>query len=56
MHSRRHKSINFLELFAVNRIEIQSDSTLLLGFPFIGHGNPDSNLESSRIFPQKRNR
>jgi hypothetical protein len=25
---------------------IQSDSTLLSGFPFIGRGNPDNNLES----------
>jgi hypothetical protein len=25
---------------------IQDDSKLLSGFPFIGHGNADSNLES----------
>jgi hypothetical protein len=28
---------------------IQSDSTLLSGFPFTGHGNPENNLESSCI-------
>jgi hypothetical protein len=25
---------------------VQGDSELLSGFPFIGHGNPDNNLES----------
>jgi hypothetical protein len=28
---------------------IYSDSKLLSGFPFIGHGNPNNNLESSCI-------
>lgn len=27
-------------------INIQNDSKVLLGFPFIGHGNLDSNLET----------
>jgi hypothetical protein len=27
-------------------LNIQDDSRLLSGFPFIGHGNPDNNLES----------
>jgi hypothetical protein len=31
-------------------IIIQSDSELLSGFPFIGHGNPDNTLESFCIF------
>jgi hypothetical protein len=26
--------------------EIQADSKLLSGLPFIGHGNPDNNLDS----------
>jgi hypothetical protein len=25
---------------------MQGDSKLLSGFPFLGHGNPDNNLES----------
>jgi hypothetical protein len=29
---------------------IQSDSKLLSGFPFIGHGSPDDNLELPRIY------
>jgi hypothetical protein len=29
---------------------VQDDSKLLSGFPFIGHGSPDSNLESLCIF------
>jgi hypothetical protein len=28
---------------------MQNDSKLLSGFPFIGHGNPDNNLESRCI-------
>jgi hypothetical protein len=36
-----------LDQFGIN---LQGDSNLLLlGFPFIGHGNPDSNLESPLI-------
>jgi hypothetical protein len=27
--------------------EIQADSKLLSGFPFIGHGNTDNNLEQT---------
>jgi hypothetical protein len=32
---------------------VQEDSKLLLGFPFIVHGNPDNNLESHCIILTK---
>jgi hypothetical protein len=34
---------------AVMKFHIHIDSKLLLGFPFIGHANPDNNLGSLRI-------
>jgi hypothetical protein len=51
MYSRRHKTINFHELFAINQSEPHIDSKLLSEFPFTGHGAPDNNLESTYIFP-----
>jgi hypothetical protein len=30
----------------VKDVNVQSDSTLLSRFPFIGHGNPYNNLDS----------
>jgi hypothetical protein len=31
------------------QLQSEGDSKLLSGFPFIGHGNPDNNLESFYI-------
>jgi hypothetical protein len=34
-------------------LKVRSDSKLMSGFPFVGHGNPDNNLESHSITPVK---
>jgi hypothetical protein len=40
-----HYTIN-IDGVTLHFINIKTDSTLLSGFPFIGNGDPDNNLES----------
>jgi hypothetical protein len=48
VHNTSHGTLNTKHI-----LKVQSDSKLLSGFPFAGHGNHDNNLESSCIFPVK---
>jgi hypothetical protein len=46
-HSKqKEKAANVICMFVISIIHTRNDSKLLLGFPFIGHGNPDNNSES----------